>query len=131
MTFDNHYLTYSEYLELGGTLEELPFNKLEYECERLIDSRTLNRLKDISTIPDEVKMCTFKLIETISFYQSSVSQTQNGIKSENIDGYSVSYLSSTEIDAVLKSKEDELQELISTYLFGVIVNDEHILYIGI
>ena len=43
MTFDNQYLTYSEYQELGGTLAELPFNLLEYESRKIIDEKTLNR----------------------------------------------------------------------------------------
>ena len=40
MTFDNQYLTYDEYDELGGTLEELPFNLLEYECRKITDRKT-------------------------------------------------------------------------------------------
>ena len=55
MDFTNQYLTYQEYQGLGGTLQEVPFNELEFECERIIDSRTQNRLKSTDEIPQEVK----------------------------------------------------------------------------
>lgn len=131
MEFENHYLEYNEYTQLGGSLQELPFNKLEYECRRLIDEKTLNRLKNATEIPDEVKMCVFKMIEDITTYQSSVENAKKGVSSENIDGYSVSYLSAEQINSAIKSEMTNLETYISTYLFGVIVNNEHLLYIGI
>ena len=62
MEFTNQYLTYAEYISLGGTLEEVPFNELEFECRRIIDSRTQNRLKEVNEIPQEVKMLEYKMI---------------------------------------------------------------------
>ena len=50
MDFTNQYLSYDEYISLGGTLEEVPFNQLEYECRRIVDSKTQNRLKKADTI---------------------------------------------------------------------------------
>lgn len=130
MTFTNQYLNYNEYIELGGTLDELPFNLIEFECRKLIDERTQKRLTAEGTIiPDEVKMCEYKMINAIANYQTSIETAEKGISSENIDGYSVSYNNNTE--SVIKSKNSELNELISTYLFGVVVNNEHILYIGV
>ena len=131
MNFTNQYLTYAEYTELGGTLEEVPFNELEFECRKIIDSRTQNRLHDVTTIPDEVKMCEFKMINSIVSYNATKEQAQSGVKSENIDGYSVTYISSNEIQQLITAQNNDLQELISTYLFGVIVNNEHILYCGV
>ena len=40
MEFSNQYLTYQEYLELGGSLEETPFNILELEAQKNIDKYT-------------------------------------------------------------------------------------------
>ena len=128
MTFENQYLTYSEYQELGGTLEELPFNELEYEVRKIIDEKTLNRLKDVDTIPDEVKMCEFKMINTIDNYQTTTTKAESGISSESIDGYSISY---GDMKSVIESKNAELQEMVTTSLFGVIVNNEHLIYIGV
>lgn len=131
MNFSNQYLDYAEYKRLGGTLEEVPFNELEFECRRLIDSKTQNRLKKADKIPEEVIMLESKMIQFLENYYSSINKTQNGVQSENIDGYSVTYISSSEISQIITNKTNELQELISTYLFGVIVNNEHLLYCGV
>ena len=131
MNFTNQYLSYTEYKELGGTLEEVPFNELEFECRKIIDSRTQNRLHSVTDIPDEVKMCEFKMINSIVSYNTAKEQAQSGVKSENIDGYSVTYLTSNEIQQLITTQIADMQELVSTYLFGVIVNNEHILYCGV
>ena len=40
MDFQNRYLTYEEYKELGGNLPQMPFNLLEYQAEKKIDMQT-------------------------------------------------------------------------------------------
>ena len=131
MDFTNQYLSYEEYQELEGTLEEVPFNELEYECRRIIDSRTQNRLKNADEIPQEVKMLENKMIQDLQGYYVSLEKAQSGVASENTDGYSVSYISSNQISQLIEGKIDVLQDLVSTYLFGVIVNNEHLLYCGV
>lgn len=131
MDFTNQYLSYEEYMELGGTLEEVPFNELEYECRRIIDSRTQNRLKNADEIPEEVKLLENKMIQDLQGYYVSLEKAQSGVASENTDGYSVSYISSNQISQLIEGKIDVLQDLVSTYLFGVVVNNEHLLYCGV
>ena len=131
MDFTNQYLTYEEYQDLGGTLEEVPFNELEYECEKIIDSMTQNRLKKTNDIPQEVKMLENKMIQTLQTYYTSLNKAQGGLSSENIDGYSVTYISSTQIRQLIEGKQESLRDLVSNYLFGVIVNNEHLLYCGV
>lgn len=131
MDFTNQYLSYEEYQELEGTLEEVPFNELEFECRRIIDSRTQNRLKNADEIPEEVKLLENKMIQTLQGYYVSLEKAQSGVASENTDGYSVTYISSSQISQLIEGKIDVLQDLISTYLFGVIVNNEHLLYCGV
>ncbi len=131
MDFTNQYLSYEEYVLLGGTLDEVPFNELEYECRRIIDSRTQNRLKNADEIPEEVKMLENKMIQDLQGYYVSLEKAQSGVASENTDGYSVSYISSNQISQLIEGKIDVLQDLVSTYLFGVIVNNEHLLYCGV
>lgn len=88
MEFSNQYLTYEEYTKLGGTLEEMPFNILEFKARKQIDNATFNRLVDLKEQKQETKLCIYDLINTINQY----SNTEQGIKaSESIDGYSVSY----------------------------------------
>lgn len=131
MEFTNQYLSYDEYMDLEGTLDEVPFNELEYECRRLIDSRTQNRLRNVEDIPQEVKMLENKMIQTLQGYYVSLNKAQSGIASENTDGYSVTYISSSQIGQLVESNAGMLEDLISTYLFGVIVNNEHLLYCGV
>lgn len=131
MDFTNQYLSYKEYQELEGTLEKVPFNELEYECRRIIDSRTQNRLKNADKIPQEVKMLENKMIQTLQGYYVSLNKAQSGIASVNTDGYSESYIPSNQISQLIEGKIDVLQDLISEYLFGVIVNNEHLLYCGV
>lgn len=131
MEFTNQYLEYDEYIELGGTLEEVPFNELEFECRRIIDSRTQNRLKSAEEIPQEVKLLENKMIKILQEYYISLEKAQKGVASENTDGYSVTYISSNQISQLIEAKTDALQDLVSTYLFGVIVNNEHLLYLGV
>lgn len=86
MRFDGQYLTYEEYVNLGGTLTEMPFNILEYKARKQIDDRTFGRLINLPEQAQEVKMCMYDLISEINKYETNATKS-----SENIDGYSVSY----------------------------------------
>ena len=130
MEFEGQYLTYDEYIELGGTLEETPFNILEFEARKQIDLRTQNRLKNEETQSQDVKLCVFHLIEKINSYASTTGNASGNISSESIDGYSISYLTANQISEVVKSKNSELQDIMLNDLYGVIVNNEHIIYNG-
>ena len=130
MEFNGQYLTYDEYKALGGSLDQTPFNLLEYEARRIIDNRTLQRLKGIEIIPQEVKMCIFSLINTINSYANQ-GQTSKNISSESVGSYSVSYTTGTQIQETINSKNAELTDIVLTYLTGVIVNGEHLVYLGV
>ena len=136
MTFEGQYLTYAEYQELGGSaIGEMPFNLLEFEARRQIDIRTFNRIKNIDSedIPQEVKLCEYALINSISNYANSIKEVAGtgNVKSENTDGYSISYISSGEISDVVKSKQTEIDDIIRTYLLGVVYDGEHLMYCGV
>lgn len=127
MTTGEKYLTYEEYQGLGGTLDETPFNLLEFEARREIDLRTKNRLVGKTDIPDEVKLCLYNLINTISLYSSD---TNRSVSSETVGNYSVSYGSGGSFREILKSKAEEIDDIVRAELYGVIVDNEHIIYIG-
>lgn len=113
MEFENQYLTYEEYIELGGTLDETPFNILELEAQKNVDKYTLGRLQNLEQQINEVKVCIFKLISLIDTYNLYENQNKS-ISSENIDGYSVTYGQATE--NVSKSKIEDIKCIIKTYL---------------
>ena len=131
MTFEGQYLTYAEYIALGGSqIGEMPFNLLEFEARKQIDLRTLRRLIGVQEIPQEVKLCDFHLINKIEKYAESMNSIGGNVKSENTDGYSISYATASEIEGIISSKNTEFEDIITTDLFGVFVNGEHIIYIG-
>lgn len=131
MEFSGQYLEYDEYLELGGSLAETPFNILEFEARRKIDERTQGRLKNVANVPQEVKMCTFALISSLNSYGNSASGNNKNIASESTDGYSVSYVTGGTIQEMIHSKSVELNDIINTYLIGVVVDGQHIMYLGV
>lgn len=135
MEFNGQYLTYPEYRALGGVLDITPFNLLEFESRRRIDIKTQNRLKNINSedIPMEVKLCINSLIHAINNYANSIdSATENGnIASENIDGYSVSYVKSASIKDIINSRSAEIDDIIDNYLLEIIFNGQHLMYLGV
>jgi hypothetical protein len=131
MNFEGQYLTYLEYKALGGTLDQTPFNLLEYEARKQINIRTQNRLINETTIPEDVKLCVYHLINKIENYFNTINNVSNNIASENIDGYSVSYINATQISEIIKSKNNELDDIIISDLYGVIINNEHLIYNGV
>ena len=138
MKFENQYLTYTEYRLLGGKMEIMPFNLLEFEVRRIIDKRTQGRLIGIEEIPQEVKLCVNKMISTIANYINNSDDNENtnkNIASENIDGYSVSYITSDQLlekaREFVKSKQVELEDIMRNYLSTTIVNGQSVLYLGV
>jgi hypothetical protein len=113
MEFNNQYLTYEEYQELGGTLDETPFNILEIEAQLNVDNYTHGRLKRLNKQVNEVKLCINSLIATLKNYADSNSRDRS-ITSENTDGYSVSYAGiSVELT---KTQKTEVRNIIDIYL---------------
>lgn len=127
MEFEGQYLTYQEYKALGGTLDEMPFNLLEFNARKKIDERTFGRLVDKGQEYKEVKLCVYNMITTLNSY--SFYDTQNkAISSESTDGYSISY--GTPQKSITEAKNSELEDVIDTYLSNLIVDDVSVLYRG-
>ena len=120
MEFSGQYLTYEEYTALGGTLDQTPFNLLEFEARQNVDKYTFGRLKELETQNQEVKLCIFKLINLMNSYNSY--ETQNkAISSENTDGYSVSY--GTPTTDFMEAKNNEIQGVVREYLIDCQLED--------
>ena len=144
------YLTYDEYTEMGGTLEETTFNDFEFEAESIINWYTFNRLKNEESLPTEVKRCMYRLIsiaklkaDAMQLGVSESSSTSGSIsnnvtamvQSQSNDGVSISYnvLSASELfDALqVKTKGGEVEQIVQKYLDGVINSlGQKVLYRG-
>lgn len=134
------YLTYDEYIRMGGsTLEEAAFDNLEFEARNVIDWWTFNRLQNEESYPEAVKRCMFALINLIKAKQDSMVTTtvaedgsiQAGIVSVSNDGVSTTYntLSAQEI---IIAMQGEIESTIKHYLSAVKNSLGHkVLYRGI
>lgn len=129
MEFNKQYLTYEEYVELGGTLNETPFNILELEAQKNIDKYTFGKLQNLDSQINEVKVCEYRLINALSTYEAYENQSK-GVSSENTDGYSISYGGATE--NISKAKMNEIRGIIKTYLAECKLEDgTPYLYVGV
>ena len=127
MEFKGQYLTYQEYLALGGTLDEMPFNLLEFNARKKIDERTFGRLIDKGQEYKEVKLCVYNMIITLNSYSSYDTQNK-AISSESTDGYSISY--GTPQKSTTEAKNSELEDVINSYLANVVIDNVPVLYRG-
>lgn len=85
------YITFEEYVSLGGKCTKDTFPLLQYDIETLMDFVTENRLPKLvdklGYVPEEVKMLEVQLINTSSSTSSKegVSSYSNGIESFSYD----------------------------------------------
>ena len=123
------YLTYDEYLNMGGVTDEAVFrdyDNLEFEARAVIDWYTFSRLQKESTYPEAVKRCMYKLIALIQEQRqamivnpkSSDGTVRGSIASESNDGVSASYNVLSAKDAV-ETIRDNLKTTVDMYLQGV------------
>ena len=118
------YLTYEEYLRMGGTLDEIPFTKLEFQAEAQINYATFGRLKGDTVIPKEVQRLTHYLIDLMEKKYAAFSLGKGStdadtyITSQSNDGVSISYNGIAPSDLIELCKEDSLNA-IRSYLEGV------------
>lgn len=121
------YLLYSEYQNMGGTLDETLFNEFEFEAETQVDWYTFNRLRNEEEYPERLKRCMYALISLIYRVQqasmlgddgSGDSSINAAVASQSNDGVSISYNVMSAHD-VVESSKTEIESIIQRYLQGV------------
>ena len=111
------YLTYKEYENLGGTMDEDAFTVAEFKARSRIDWLTLGRVKYMRVVPEEVKLAMMTIIKVDSKY-SADAQVDNAIVSSfNTDGYSESYGGVSEQSG---AAEAQTNREVCKMLFGVL-----------
>lgn len=134
------YLTFAEYQNMGGALDETTFNDYEFQARALVDWYTFNRLQKDETVDEKVKMCIYHLIGmidlqmqamTVDGTSSAGSTGSAGVASQSNDGVSISYNTLSAKDAV-DVIEAEMKKAINRYLQGV-MNElgQKVLYRGL
>jgi len=135
------YLTYDQYEEYGGTLDETTFNQLEFEARAVIDWWTFNRLHRETEYSEAVTRCMYKLISLIAEKQQAMivdatpsesnTSVRAGIASESNDGVSTTYNTLSAKEAV-DAMGTELQTTVRMYLTGIYNSlGQNLLYRGL
>lgn len=106
------YLTYEEYVEIGGVLEKTAFNRNIDRVCGVIDNATYGRVEQMTEIPRQVKACCRELVE---YFKNETGKTITS-KSQSAGGISESESYAT------KTAEDiqtETANIIFDYLGSV------------
>ena len=108
------YLTYEEYIGLGGILDVSAFNRnIDYACA-VIDNATRRRIESMRKIPNKAKSLCRDLIEY--FAENSIKSKQVASRNQSAGGVSESE------SYVTKSKED-LQADVDEIIFNYLANE--------
>lgn len=112
------YLTYLEYQEMGGTLDETAFKHFAFRAEGLINKYTYRRLIGEAEIPEEVKKCIFELVSIGEQQEKLIGNTSGAIASRSNDGVSESYVAMSP-DSVYQNLNTQIDDIIKGGLTGV------------
>lgn len=122
------YITEEEYKKLLGK-ESIPdnFNNLVIKASSYINFNTHGRV-DKDNVPEEVKYATCLIIDLINEENDKLSKIGN-LKSQNIEGWSESYMTSDEIKQDYSNKK---YTVLQEQLWNVIGADGNpLLYCGV
>lgn len=114
------YITYDEYKDKGGTLNETAFNMYAYEATQKIREKTFDR---ITTPSEAVKMCMVRLIDVLYKADPAVEK----VASFNHDG-----LSQNMQIASADELNKKAHQLIRSYLINEVADDgTPLMYCGV
>lgn len=127
-----YYLTYNEYSEMGGTLDETLFNTLVLDAQAYVDWYTFNRLwKEewrTEDVMERVKICMYQLIGLVAAKQNLITpQNTNAgginvnaqVSTQSNDGVSTTYaVLSGEL--LFSHAKKEIEDTVTRYLSGIV-----------
>ena len=113
------YITADDYKELLGT-ESIPdnFDNLVIRASAYINRKTYGRI-DETSVEEEVKYATCLIVDLINEKVNLINNI-GSLKGENIEGWSVSYQNSSDIEVEYETK---MYDVLQTYLWNIIGAD--------
>jgi hypothetical protein len=111
----SQYLTFTDYQNLGGKLEQVAFTRQEYAARMKIDTMTFNRFRDEEPAREVLSRLVFELIE-------------RGYCA--IDGKEITSMSEGELSVSYGSSQGKAESLIREYLSGETVSGIPVFYCG-
>lgn len=116
------YITYKEYQELGGGLDETAFNIYGYEAEAKVNAKTHGRI-DVQNVTEPVKRCIVRLAGIMA---------QADISDDKVTSWSNDGVSESIKDVSIQEYNDKLDEIIHDYLANEVDADGvPLLYLGV
>lgn len=114
------YITYTEYVELGGVLSESDFSKAYRRARAELDNVTFGRLRNESEVDSDVKACLAEMIDLCAadFALYSSSEGVQAVQNVSNDGVSVSYATATVGDWFATVYPNRVREIAQLYLSG-------------
>lgn len=137
------YLTYDEYTEYGGDLDEPQFEDQYYKAAGIVDRYTFNRFREDDEFPKELKRLIYRLIKISTISDSAIGLdvasdsigSTGTLASESNDGVSISYnnMSAKDLYELIGNIDsDSIDGYVKTYLNGVKNQKGHlVLYRGL
>lgn len=112
------YLTYDDYIRMGGNMEDAHFDRYEFRARRVVDRLTHNRLLHCSVIPEAVKMCMYELVSAIHEEESTGGMTGREVASMSNDGVSVGFFSGGSQTGSVSGAEVRHARIVRTWLLN-------------
>ena len=114
------YLTYEEYQNMGGTLNEIAFNSLLSDVESKVNYLTNGRIIKLDTIPQAVKTLIYKLICFYNTNSQGITENANMSNLTSCSNGIETFGYSTGTDDMLKgstSFDSKILSIIKEYLW--------------
>lgn len=102
------FLTYEQYTQMGGALDEAAFTTNERRARATINLMTHNRIKDEDPVRECVMHAAFDLIEMLAKEADNANNAVTGVSSKSNDGVSVTYANWTVVNRYWKTRKREL-----------------------
>ena len=112
------YITFEDYVAMGGTMSESEFTKAYRRARAELDSLTFGRLRNETAVSESVKACMVELVDVcaagVKLYGSP--DGVQAVSSVGNDGVSVSYATATVNDWHSTVYPNKVREIVNLYL---------------
>ena len=114
------YLTFAQYIALGGTLSEAAFTIAEVKARARIDAMTQGRVANMAEVPLQVQVAMMEIMTVDGAFSAAAQAAAPVAASFTTDGYSETYGSAESRTAAI---ERQLTTSIETLLNGITDDD--------
>ena len=114
------YMTFEQYIALGGTLSEAAFTIAEVKARARIDAMTQGRVANMAEVPIQVQVAMMEIMTVDGAFSAAAQAAAPVAASFTTDGYSETYGSAESRTAAI---ERQLAASIETLLNGITDDD--------